>query len=261
MRGVGIAWGAMLIGCACTTPPAANDAAFAPDAHGPEDASVTITISGELRRLDTGDLLPGADVCRVDVVPEHCIQTDATGFFAFAGLPQNGEIELELRPAEPELLRARLPLKTGLLSDYILGTALIPRAQMQATLAAAGITWDEASTGIVAINAGTGGPLVPYGFTPMGIAGLSVAIEGGGTLAYQRPDQSLDPLATATTSGGWAMAFGVAPGARSAHVTHPALECVPDAAWGWRGPTDDDVRFGVAPGVVTYGGNFHCVAR
>lgn len=247
---------ALLAGCALPTSPT-PDAGIPP----PRDAALApVTLWGELDRRDNGDPLPDARVCVLGAGAVPCVRTDATGLFTLTGVPPNSEIQLELAGDTPGFLPVVTDIVTHGVSDFLGGWAILDDVTTDAFLAAAMQTWDRTATGVVTVDLGAGGQLLPYGWSSSGLDRATVTLEGGPPAIYADTMGVPDPGLTAT-SGGQAVFVGVAPGDYVLTVSHPFAECVRDDANGWPSGSGDALRVHVVAGAQLDAGYLHCVVR
>jgi hypothetical protein len=242
----------------CGTPLMASDTGPSPDV----DAAVTrLTLYGELYRFDTRDRLVDAQVCVLDEPTIPCVRSNDIGGFSVVGVARGSELVLEVAADDATYVPLRIQVRTGQNSDTIGSWVVIDHASFDAALTASGTSWDAAATGVAILDVHAGGFLLPYGWSPDGLAGASVAISSGDRVLYFADDGTLDTTLTSTSNFGSLLIFRATTDETELTLSHPGADCTLDDANGWPGVGADAFRALVAPGTLTSVGQFHCVVH
>jgi hypothetical protein len=185
-----------------------------------------------------GGPVSGATVCLI-ATPSTCTMTDSTGTFLLGGLAASGDgftasltgYVTGIWPVTP----------TG---DATSWSVLLRSATRLTNLAQSVGTTFDSSTGVVIFAA--------LDASGSSLAGVSVSVASGGTVAYFKADGSaLDSTLTATTAWGEGFSFGIPAGTVGVTFSAQGKACVRSGVEGWPGGSGQTMTVPVVAGQLT----------
>ena len=200
--------------------------------------SRTFAVGGVLNDATGGGPVTGASVCLI-ATPSSCTMTDSTGTFLMGGLAVSRD---GFTASLAGYVTGIWPITpTG---DATSWSVLLRSTTRLTNLAqSVGTTFDSSMGAVIFAALDASGN---------SLAGASVSIASGGTVAYFKADGSaLDSTLAATTAWGEGFAFRIPAGTVGVTFTAPGKVCVRSGVEGWPGGSGQTMTVPVVAGQLT----------